>query len=203
MAAAAARSWRRRTCAMRAAGRVRWHARRLGAPDLLDLRAQRLEVVGRRVATERFLDLGRACFQNLAGVFEVSVRRDGRALLDGLDRLGKASCLRFQALQAGIQPLLVGLVAEGLVAQGRQDAEEDQPEPHQALHHHGGGRSLGRLRAFMAGLPKPWVPAGTSAPPRWRVARMGTRRPRDRRAARSRFAVRGHPRAVPRPGQPA
>ena len=68
--------------------------------DLLDLRAKRLEVVGRCVATERFLDLGRACFQDLAGVFEVSVRRDGRALLDGLDRLGQRGHGRQQSREA-------------------------------------------------------------------------------------------------------
>jgi hypothetical protein len=111
--------------------------------DLLDLGAQRLKVVGSGIAAQRFLDLGCACFQDLAGVFEVCRRCDGRTLLDGLDGLGQARRLRFEALQAGIEALLVGLVVHGLVAQGHENAEADQPEPHQALHHHGGGRAPG------------------------------------------------------------
>jgi hypothetical protein len=59
--------------------------------DLLDLRAQRLKVVGGGIAAQRFLDLGGARFQDLAGVFEVSRRCDGRTLLDGLDGLGQAA----------------------------------------------------------------------------------------------------------------
>src|SRR3546814_113640 len=113
--------------------------------DLLDLRAQRLKVVGSGIAAQRFLNLGSACFQDLAGVFEVCRRCDGRTLLDGLDRLDQARRPGFQALQAGIEPFLVGLVVHGLVAQGYEDAEADQPEPQKALHHHGGGRAPGRL----------------------------------------------------------
>ena len=74
----------------------------------------------------------------MADVFEIRRRCDGRTLLDGLDGLGQACCLRFEALQAGIEALLVGLVVHRLVTQGNEDTEADQPEPHQALHHHGG-----------------------------------------------------------------
>ena len=105
---------------------------------MLDFGAQCLKVVGGGIGAQRFLDLGRACFQDLAGVFEVCRRGDGWTLLDGLDGLGQACCLRFEALQAGIEALLVGLVVHRLVAEGNEDTEADQPEPHQALHHHGG-----------------------------------------------------------------
>src|SRR3546814_18308379 len=92
-------------------------------------------------SSDLFLNLGSACFQDLAGVFEVRRRCDGRTLLDSLDRLDQARRPGFQALQAGIQPFLVGLVVHGLVAQGYGDAEADQPEPQKTLHQHDGGRA--------------------------------------------------------------
>ena len=72
----------------------------LACLDLLDLRAQCLKIVGGGIAVQRLSPPGGARFQDLAGIFEVSGRCDGRTLLDSLDRLGQASRLRFQALQA-------------------------------------------------------------------------------------------------------
>lgn len=77
---------------------------------MLDLGAQRLKVVSSGIAAQRFLDLNSARFQEFAGVFEFCRRCDRWTLLDGLNGLGQARRLRFEMLQAGIKPLLVGLL---------------------------------------------------------------------------------------------
>jgi len=117
-------------CSVSAAGRA---LRTQGAwvcLDLLDFRTKRLKVFGSGIAAQRCLDLGGACFQAFAGIFEVCRCCDDWTLLDGLNGLGQAHRLRFETLQAGIKQRLVGLVVHGLVAQGSENAEADQPEPH-------------------------------------------------------------------------
>ena len=59
-----------------------------------------------------------------------------RELGSNLEKLeGQAEVAqRFQALQAGIQPILVGLIAHRQVAQRHDDTEADQPKPEQALY---------------------------------------------------------------------
>ena len=85
---------------------------------------------------------------------QVCRRCDGWTLLDGLNGLGQTYRLRFETLQAGIKQLLVDLLVHRLVAESDENAEADQPEPHQALQHHGGDRATGRLRGIHGWPPE-------------------------------------------------
>ncbi|MNR31268.1 hypothetical protein D3C85_1487680 [compost metagenome] len=87
--------------------------------------------------------MGNARLQSLTGILQSCGGRGCGPLLQGLGGLSQTGYLRFEALQAGIEPLLVSQVAHRLVAQDYENAEADQPKPEQALHHHGGGQAPG------------------------------------------------------------